>query len=334
MRSLQRKNRSPGEPKTPSRNALVPAIKIFVTGLLLFLILDKVGIRVLLDRLVDVEPGFLILAFLLSIVFTLLKAYKWCYLVGLTEAPFPFLQAMQSYLVGMSIGLLTPGRIGEVGRVVYVKEGGRLRSVGMVGIDKLLDLAVVFGLACLGGFAVLNWKMGILFVAGFVLIILFLYYPRIPILWIKGIAARLPLLRKVNPILESIELLERRPLTLCFGMTGAAYSFVLAEFYLLLLGFGSISLKAVMFVFPVVMLTNILPITIGGLGVREGTAAVLFSLFHVPAAVAINAAFLIFFLNTLLPGLLGALLVVKHRSPEHNGGGRGPGFDGEGGAET
>jgi uncharacterized membrane protein YbhN (UPF0104 family) len=77
------------------------------------------------------------------------------------------------------------------------------------------------------------------------------------------------------------------------------------------------SFDIVFLTFPLVILTNVLPLTVGGLGIREGAAAALLSHYGVPTAEAALAAFLMFAINTALPGLVGALLLpaLPGRSP-------------------
>jgi uncharacterized membrane protein YbhN (UPF0104 family) len=69
------------------------------------------------------------------------------------------------------------------------------------------------------------------------------------------------------------------------------------------------SLDIVVLTFPLVVLTNVLPITIGGLGVREAAAAALLSHYGVSPADAALAALLMFGINTALPGIVGATLL-------------------------
>ena len=296
--------------KGPGKRFII-ILKFALTALLLALIFQKVGIRVLIDRFYQIKPLFLVFALLPGILFTLLKAYKWHYLISLADRPCSYARSLESYLIGMAIGLITPGRIGEVGRVFYLKAGRKLESVGLVGVDKLLDLAVVFALSCAGGFLMLKGTIGFLFILLAAAILLCLSYPGIPIGLIKKILSPFSIRDKVQTILESMERVKGKPMAVSLAMTAAAYGLVLAEFYLLILGFEFVPIQPILVVFPLVMLTNILPVTIGGLGVREGTAAVLFSMFNVSEAIAVNAAFLIFFINTFLPGLIGALLLLK-----------------------
>jgi uncharacterized membrane protein YbhN (UPF0104 family) len=63
--------------------------------------------------------------------------------------------------------------------------------------------------------------------------------------------------------------------------------------------------------FPLVMLVNSVPITIGGLGIREGAAVLFFSQFAVQGSSALGAALLLFAINILIPGLCG-LAFIHH----------------------
>jgi uncharacterized membrane protein YbhN (UPF0104 family) len=61
----------------------------------------------------------------------------------------------------------------------------------------------------------------------------------------------------------------------------------------------------VAFAFPWILLTNLVPITPAGLGVREGTAVAILHTYGVQVATAVNATLLLFVINSLLPALLG-----------------------------
>jgi len=53
------------------------------------------------------------------------------------------------------------------------------------------------------------------------------------------------------------------------------------------------------------------PVTIGGLGIREGAAVLFFSRFGVQESSALGAALLLFAINILIPGLCG-LAFIHH----------------------
>jgi uncharacterized membrane protein YbhN (UPF0104 family) len=63
----------------------------------------------------------------------------------------------------------------------------------------------------------------------------------------------------------------------------------------------------ILFVFPLVLLTNVAPVTLSGLGLREGTAIALLALFGISSAAAFNATFLSYLLNSVAPAVVGAV---------------------------
>ncbi len=99
-----------------------------------------------------------------------------------------------------------------------------------------------------------------------------------------------------------------RVTTVFLALTVASFALVFLQFGVILLSWRSWSLDIVLLTFPLVILTNILPVTIGGLGLREGTAALLLAHYGVSSADAAVTALLSSTVNTYLPGLAGALL--------------------------
>lgn len=91
--------------------------------------------------------------------------------------------------------------------------------------------------------------------------------------------------------------------------TFIGYAAVIAEFYCLVANYGPISIKTAALTQPVIMLLNMLPITVAGLGLREGAAILLLTPFSVAASAAFASAFLLFLLNTALPGIVGMILL-------------------------
>jgi uncharacterized membrane protein YbhN (UPF0104 family) len=61
---------------------------------------------------------------------------------------------------------------------------------------------------------------------------------------------------------------------------------------------------------PVLSVTLTLPISIGGLGVREGMAVLLFTQAGVGEAAAVAASLGVYLLSTVLAGLLGGLVYL------------------------
>jgi uncharacterized membrane protein YbhN (UPF0104 family) len=120
---------------------------------------------------------------------------------------------------------------------------------------------------------------------------------------------RIPLKSRIERVAISLESLSPASTTTFLALTLLSFLVVLVQFGIILLSWRSWSLDIVFLTFPLVVLTNVLPITIGGLGVREAAAAVLLGHYGVSQSHAVLAALLMFALNTALPGIVGALVL-------------------------
>jgi uncharacterized membrane protein YbhN (UPF0104 family) len=114
---------------------------------------------------------------------------------------------------------------------------------------------------------------------------------------------------KIERAAGSLESLGPASAATFLALTLLSFVVVLLQFGIILLSWHTWSLDIVFLTFPLVVLTNVLPITIGGLGVREAAAAVLLGHYGVSQSHAVLAALLMFALNTALPGIVGALVL-------------------------
>ena len=101
--------------------------------------------------------------------------------------------------------------------------------------------------------------------------------------------------------------LPRRLIVLNAGFACACFGLMSLQFYLLLSSLQPVGWQ-VGLTLPIILVVSSLPISIMGLGLREGTAALLLSRYGVPMESAVAAAFSLFVINALLPGLVGLVL--------------------------
>ena len=94
-------------------------LQILVSLVLLVLIGMRLDLRQLLSTVREAAGLPLIWAFALGGVILVIKLGKWHSLVRRLIPDLPFKTSATSYLIGLGVGILTPGRVGEVARVAY-----------------------------------------------------------------------------------------------------------------------------------------------------------------------------------------------------------------------
>lgn len=253
--------------------------------------------------------GTLLAAFALTIPFLYFKALRWMYILRYGGSEASFGEAAISLMGGMGFALITPARVGEVARVAYLDDPRKLRLASLVMVDKFFDVLVLVLLSSVGAWQILGWPFGTFLLAAGIAGLLFTFFPHLFRRRISMIERRVPLGGKTAEVFAALESLSPAATALYIALTVAAFAVVILQFGIILHGSADVSVRVALLTFPLVILTNVLPLTIAGLGIREATAVLLLAHFQVPAAVAAIAAFAMFFLNTAVPGIVGALLV-------------------------
>lgn len=284
------------------KNLLINLIKLLITTYILYFIFKKIPIDTILTSLIDVRLRYLGIAVLLGLIFTLIKISKWHLLMRDLIPDLSFRSSIDGYLSGMSLGIITPGRIGEVGRITTIPREKRVSSIGLVLWDKVFDLFIVVLLSIWGIWHFIN--PGTAITVGLLLVVCIFMFFNTQYL---SFLIKLPIIKKYPQLLEGLNLLKKKTVFIVLLLTLFSYVIVIFESLLLVKAF-SYSLGWELFIaYPLVMLANLIPITVGGLGVREGIAVLLLGKFGLPDAVAFNSAFLIFLVNTAFPGLCGLI---------------------------
>ena len=245
--------------------------------------------------------GVLLIAASLTLPFVLLKAFKWHQLLKTERPQTAYTLALRSFLIGVGASLFTPARLGELARSICFPRR-RLEVFTLVVVDKFIDMSTLLGVFLLSLILLSPW-LGLvgLFGLGCLWILIYTGFSLTKSAkWISRkswLAERFRLLRQLPRRLIAFNI--------CFAC--ACFGLVSLQFYLLLSSLQSVGWQ-VGLTLPIILVVSSLPISIMGLGLREGTAALILSRYGVPMELAVAAAFSLFVINALLPGLVGLVL--------------------------
>jgi len=222
----------------------------------------------------------------------------------------------KSYLAGLAIGLVTPARVGEMGRALFLNKQERLKGTGVVLIDKTLDLIGILLISLIGVRIFLEQSVfffvAFLVVAGTGLLLFsksFNYR-------LRSVISKRTFGGKLLQLLSGLDHISGRVVLISILLTLFMFFVVLLQCYVLVKAFYDVPLpfNVILFAYPLVILANILPITIGGLGVREGVAVFCLSIFNIPAEVAVTATLYLFIINVVMPALLGYAIIFRSQN--------------------
>lgn len=236
---------------------------------------------------------------------------RWHFILKTVHVPLSPKDTLRSVLAGLSLSLITPGRLGEVGRSLFVPSSNTIQIVGLV----ILEKAYAF-LAVLIASAISLVVLGKIWIGILLVVCVFVIASNLHI--VRSLLSRLSFLlpfgEKVATLWSAWDYFQRKHISLLLSISLLFFSVVFAQFYVLVSAFQIIDLRPAMISIPLTMAINSLPLTVAGLGLREGAAVFFFSQFGVAKVAALNGAFLLFVIDILLPGLLGLLLLPRMKT--------------------
>ncbi len=157
----------------------------FLLGLILFvIILSKLNPAEIFKNIKEINPWFLLLASLLLFPMLIIKAYCWNYLKRQQGIKYSLKNSFLMYCSGVYIGIITPGRLGEITKALYLKKDGYSMGKSLVStiLDRLSDFAFLLIFLFFGSlfFLTVFKKQILIFVFGIIIaVILFVIFLKI-----------------------------------------------------------------------------------------------------------------------------------------------------------
>jgi len=220
-------------------------------------------------------------ALLLNAVVLEMKVVRWQWLLRVRGIHYPHRRALAAFLGALYIGLLTPGRVGDVLRVQYLKhDEGVPTSEGLASVvmDRFADLYVLaafvavgiarFSSVLEGTLATAAWSA----VALVVLCPLLLLVPGVSDRALRTIAARFSGRGEEGSVrfLAALRAHVGRSLLITIPLTVAAFGINYLQGYLIAHALGlPMGVLDVIGLMSVASLLGLLPISVSGVGVRE-----------------------------------------------------------------
>ncbi len=252
------------------------------------------------------------------------EAKKW-QLLGQKIEPMGFLRAYRAVMVGLTLGFITPNRLGDyAGRVLELKSRQRLEAIGAIFIGRFCQLVATVMAGALGllyfmfmfywhSYPAVCLSVVFLLVAINVGLLLLLYNARAMVAVVAAIKPLRGLVQYVQIMASYTYTETSRLLLLSLGR----YGVFLFQFILLLYLFG-VKLKPLEYLSGVsgtFFLKSVVPSVslLSDLGVRELSAMYLFGLLGQDRLQVLSASLSLWFLNILVPSVVGLIFVLQLR---------------------
>ncbi len=295
-----------------------------IAGLLIFaFIISQVNLLQVAAIFANISPQFYLAALLLLFALIFLKGLKWKLILSSQGVGFPAVNCAKYFCIGFLFSAITPGRIGDLVRALYIRNASLPLALSSVVLDRIVDVVMLVLFASIASayfFLAYNSAIipfpviGLMALAIMLGLVFFFRQDYLKPVLRPAFRMLVPhnLKQKVSVGFDefsaSARLIFRRKREFGLSLLVALVFWVLEMVfaYLLILSLGMpIPLHAVLALYPIMILSDIIPISISGLGTREAVAILFFSFLSLPAEQAVAFSLLLFFTGHVLIAFIG-----------------------------
>ncbi len=254
-----------------------------------------------------------------------IETIKWKILVDKIQH-FSFVKALQAVFSGITIGIFTPNRIGEIGgRVLFIKKGKRTFGVLATGIGSFAQFITTIATGIFGFvlFLILypdritiNPIFNKITVLGLIFVLIILIWIYFNIRKIKSILLNISFFKSRADQLEYLSETKFNSLFRALLLSFARYFVFISQFFLLLIFFDihlSIT-QAYIAISLVYLFATLIPTTtLIELGIRGSLAIFFIGLFSNNILGIVLSTSLLWFINLAIPSIIGSLFFIKNK---------------------
>jgi uncharacterized protein (TIRG00374 family) len=305
------------------------AIRLAVSAALIAWVLNGVDWARVGEVASSASVPLIALAFSSYFVGYVASVTRWRALLAAQGVQLSFGYLYCSFMIGMFFNQLLPSTIGgDLARYRYTAVGGKSAALSAVVLDRVfgtvsLVIVAALGLAMVDAGTVLPEEVpeaiAVLLGVGLAVLAAAFVAPAAVLRRLTGwwpAAAR----GRLTPVFEALVAFGGRHDVLLVALASslALQGIVVAHYYLVGLALGlDVPLVAFAFIAPVATVITALPISINGIGVREGVLVYLLGLYGVDASTGLVFAWVLYALvlgQGLLGGAVFALLKAERRA--------------------
>ncbi len=311
------------------KKSLTFILRLSVAAALLFLLARSIDLGEAVRLTKEMNLYWAGLAFLLIMGLRVIMAMRWKVILDSQKMAVPMGELIRITYISMSLGQLLPGGVGPDlfrGFALNRKNQGRLLDItATILIDRFMGIFSMFLVALAG--AIVAYFLGLstdlifpLLLLNALIVAAWLLSPFLRALTASMSVFQKGKLKKINHLFQALtdkEMLKKIFVKI-FSLSVVVQVCRIGVFYFLYLAYGS----AVDFVYyivfiPILYVATVIPVSIGGLGVREGTLVYFFSALNVPAEISVSVG-IIYHILHLLGALPGVVLwfFEKHHQTE------------------
>ena len=304
------------------KNKTIPALKIILSGILLFYLFSIIPFSEILSSIKSAEIILVLIGIILATPINYLSALETQYLTKIQGMTLSVFEILKIHLVTNFYGLFLPGILsgGAVKWYKFSKHGNKSSAAAVVVFNRFLEILMIVFIGILFSFPAFyslgNQKLFVVLVLIFfsMIILYFLLLNKSGLGFIEKTILIFPLpnfiKEKIGKFVDAMRQFQNLHLKAHFEIIGLLFLYhgigVLSFFCFAKSLNINLSIWVIGWIRSAMAIAIMLPLSFAGLGIREGTLVFLFGQYGVKPDVSM-ALSLLFFSRNILTSLLGGL---------------------------
>ena len=285
------------------KNRLFFIIKIIITFIILYFVFRKIDFQLLFHSFKQIKFSVIAIMLITTTVKIYIEYKNWGHYLKINPEYKPkSSEIFKSHMIGHSLSLLIPGGLGVAGKVFFI-DNSKSHTFMSLGIEKFFQvwINILFAsFAAIFYFRKINISIPIV-------VFIFVFFLPLFLYWFKNLSRILSIEKY---FLEYIKILPR----IC--LMQFTYMFLtIFQYFILVNIFLRFHIFSAIISIPLILSSNLIPITYAGLGLREKFAIEVLSKYSISSEISVTITLTIFLFNSVLPAIVGLILLLrKNRS--------------------
>ena len=276
-------------------------VKIIITSIILYFIFRKINFQQLYLSFKELKLSSIFLILFTAGIKIFIEYLNWGSYLKINPKYKPKnSEIFRSHMIGHALRFLIPGGHAVVGKMFYVNNEKKL-SFMSVGVEKFFQIWI--NLLSAGFAAIFYFRSK--FILPTILAFIFIIFLPFIIYLLKHLD------RKQNLAIYFKQYWKIIPRIFIMQIV---YMFLtIFQYFILLNNFVSFHIFSAIVSVPLILFSNLIPITYAGLGLREKFAIEILSKYNISSETAITISLTVFIFNVLFPALIGLYFIISSK---------------------
>ncbi|MBU0458949.1 flippase-like domain-containing protein [Patescibacteria group bacterium] len=289
----------------PNKKLWLHLLKLIGVGLFVWII-REIDLARLLEEIRKADLTLFTLSFITGFIAIFVKAVRWHIIVKKAGLSPSMWESWKLYNIGFALAVITPAKLGELGRAAYLKKDGMngITAIGINIIDRLADVVttlsfILAAIWLLFGFSIFLYALLALVVISILIFVIFK-----KTILSKAINYFLPF---VKHVLTSSLIIKALGITFIYWIAFFTWAILIAQSVGI-----DIPIITIGAILTIASSIAVLPIAPSGLGTRDAALIALLAPFGIQSEQAVAMA-LLMFASIVISSLYGAGLWVTSK---------------------